>query len=279
MFGSLFRACAVLVALVGPAAAEPVAFQSRINGQYVGTTDTGLLAANARGPEALVLDMVRLEGNRVAFRDPASGMFLRAGVGPQTLLAVASPHIRGWETFELIQTGADITLRSVQNGLFVGTDGVDARLAATWGTRGQGQSFRLVPIGAVARPDEAAPRVPSADLGFAGRWRLDALFDDGRMLSIRDRAMQEAQVTIARRGGVDGTTGCNQISARILESRSGFVVEDFLTTRVRCYGARADVERHLIDALTEATHFARIGSDVLEIRDSTGRLSARLRRL
>lgn len=282
MFRSLIRAVALLLATIAPASADMVAFQSRLTGQYVGVDGAGLLAAQARGPQALVLDMIRLDGHRVAFRDPQSGLFLRAGVGQQTFLAVASAHIRSWETFELLQDGPDVTLRPVQSGLFVGTDGSQPRLAANWGTRGQGQTFRLVPVGApapqpVPQPPQETSRAPSADLAFAGEWRLDDLFVNGAPVSLNDRAMRQAQMRIGRRGALNGTSGCNAFDARLMEWRSAFRVEGFLTTRVGCQGDRREIERLLVGAVTEAAHFAVVGGR-LEIRDWNGRLRARMRR-
>lgn len=279
----LLRAAALLATLtaaVAPALAETVAFQSRLTGGYVGTDRSGLLVADARGPNALVLDMIRLDGRRVAFRDPDSGQFLRAGVGEQTFLAVASPHIRGWETFELVQNGPDVAIRAEQNGLYIGTDG-SPRLTARWATRGQGQLFRLVPVGTPA-PAPAPAQQPAQqsaeqgrpiahDLPFAGRWVLDDLFVAG----VNDRAMRRASVQIGDRGALSGDTGCNTFSARLMDYRSAFRTENFLITRRRCQGVRDTVERHFSEAMAEAAHFARIGNR-LEIRDWNGRLRARM---
>lgn len=277
MFRLFMQAAVFLALLTGAGSAEMVAFQSRLSGHYVGTDSAGLLMAQAQRPRALVLDMVRLNGNRVAFRDPATGMFLRAGVGQQTYLSIASPHIRGWETFEMAQDGPDVSLRSVQNGLFVGTDGSDARLAAVWGGRGRGQVFRLVHIGRPSAPVEEASHAPRSNLQFAGSWQLRALFENGRAISMSDRAMRQATFRIGRRGSIEGTTGCNSFSARIMDWRSAYRVEDFLMTRMRCQGSRGDVDRLVPAMLTDAAHFARTGT-TLEIRDGNGRLRARLDR-
>ena len=182
MLRSLVRALVVTATLAMPSWAETVAFQSRLNQNYVGVDPSGLLAASARGPQALVLDMVRLDGNRVAFRDPQSGLFLRAGVGSQTHLMVASPHIRGWETFEMVQDGPDVVLRAVQNGLFVGVDPQGARLRAASAHARQAETYRLVPVGQPSQR-QAAPapleRPVQFDLPFAGDWVLDELVDSG----------------------------------------------------------------------------------------------------
>jgi len=274
MLRTLIRACALVALTAVPALAETVMFQSRLTGGFVGIDRSGLLAANASVRQALVLDMVRLEGRRVAFRDPDTGDFLRAGVGQQTYLAVASPHIRGWETFELMQDGQDVTLRSVQNGLYVGANG-DRRLAATWGTRGRGQMFRLVPVGVQAPAAGTGAHRPTSDLPFAGSWVLDVLFQRGRALSLNDQALRQAQLRIARRGGLSGTTGCNTFDAALLEQGSMYEVQDFIMTRRRCHGARGEVARYFREALSDAAQFTLIGGDRMELRDHTGALRAR----
>ena len=266
--------------------ADIVALQSRLTGGYVGVDGAGLLVADAAGPRALRLDMIRLDGNRVAFRDPQSGAFLRAGVGQETFLSIASPHVRGWETFEMVQSGPDVTIRAVQNGLFVGTDGA-ARLTARWGTDGQGQTFRLIPLSAAASPaaspaaipalpaQQAAPesRPVQQDLSFAGRWVLDDLMTPG----FNDRLMRQVTLSIGARGALDGSAGCNRYGGELREWRSAFRVEQLLITRVGCQGMRGQIERAFIDALTDAAHFYRDGNH-LEIRDWNGVLRVRLTR-
>ena len=120
-------------------------------------------------------------------------------------------------------------------------------------------------------------RAPATDLAFAGFWRLDDLFVNGAPVSLNDRAMRQVQLTIGRRGALNGTSGCNEFDARLMEWRSAFRVEDFLTTRVGCQGERREIERLFVGAVTEAAHFAVVGGR-LEIRDWNGRLRARMRR-
>lgn len=264
--GLLARACAVLLVLALPAAAEMVTLQSALTGQGVGVDASGLLAVR-RGP-ALTLDMIRLDGNRVAFRDPQTGLFLRAGIGAQTRLGITSEHIRSWETFELHQTGAGVALRSVQSGAWVGFDGVEPRLDARWGTQGRGQTFHLLPAGGAAQA--AAP------LPFAGGWVLDELFGGGRPLGLDARVVQVASLQIGAEGGLNGHSGCNSFSARMLRQGNGFEVQDFLTTRVGCRAGRS-VERMLYAAITGAVQVSMTGNR-LELHDIHGLLTARFTR-
>lgn len=243
-----------------------VTLQSALTGQAVGVDAAGLLAVR-RGP-ALTLDMIRLTGNRVAFRDPQSGLFLRAGIGAQTQLGVASEHIRAWETFELHQTGAGVSLWSVQSGAWVGFDGVEPRLNARWGTQGRGQTFHLVPAGGAAQA--AAP------LPFAGAWVLDELFASGRPMGLDARVVQVASLQIGPEGALDGHSGCNSFSAQMLRQGNGFEVQDFLTTRVGCRAGRS-VERMLYAAITGAAQVTLTGN-LLELRDAHGLLTARFTR-
>jgi heat shock protein HslJ len=280
MFRSLLRTCALLAAMTAPAMAEMVAFQARVDGGYVGTDGSGLLSGRAAGPQALVLDMVRLDGNRVAFRDPDSGLFLRAGVGGQTNLMVASPHIRGWETFELAQDGPDVTLRAVQNGLYVGLDAASGRLRAAYRTPSLSATYRMFPVSMQpANPPQApqreAGRVPQSNLPFAGGWVLEDLYG---VDVASDRAVRQARMTIGWRGAIDGYSGCNSFSARLLETRSAFVTDDVVTTFRRCHGDAGAVERGFYDMLNDAAHFGVAGNGLLEVRDWNGRLRARFRR-
>ncbi|PVH28153.1 META domain-containing protein [Pararhodobacter oceanensis] len=273
MFFPILRAVAVALLLALPAAADTYSFQSRINGLYVGVDGAGVLSAQVGAADALVLEMVPLRGRQVAFRDPQSGRYLRAGVGQQTYLAVASPHIRGWETFEMIGSGSDIALRSVQNGLYVGTDGRATRLRAAWASRGAGQEFRITRRSGEAPQME--PQAPRQDLDFAGGWVLERLYEGGRRVALGDPALRQAQLQIGRRGGVSGDSGCNGFDARILVGSARYVVEDFLITRRRCQGETGEVERLLTRALGDAAQFNLVGAGRMEIRDASGRLRAR----
>lgn len=260
MLGKALRACALLVAMALPASAELVTLQSMLTGQSVSVDASGLLAVR-RGP-ALTLDMIRLNGNRVAFRDPQSGLFLRAGIGSQTQLGVASEHIRAWETFELREAAAGVSLLSVQSGAFVGFDGIEPRLNARWGTQGLGQTFRLVPAAAAVAP---------ASLPFAGNWTLHDLFSS---YGLDARLLQVASLRIGASGALNGQSGCNSFQARLNSQGSDYRVDDFLTTRVRCSGWEGTIETMYYAALTDTVQVTMVGNR-LELRDRQGILRAR----
>ena len=215
-------------ALAAPAtaSAETVLLQSVQNGRYVAAGRDGYLAANTdQGARAQGLELVRLEGNRVAFRDPASGRFLRAGVTGSTLLAVGAPHIRGWETFEMRRLGGgQIALRSVQNGRYVRAGvGRGALLAAVSERVAGWETFRLVPFDARAEaprpPHEERPRDERVDL--AGSYRVIAVANPGgRGVERLERSLSRGtQVTIQRGGAFSGTVGCNQFNGEMRQRR------------------------------------------------------------
>lgn len=273
MLRPFLRAAALVLTLASPAAAELVSMQAVQPATRVGIDPTGRLSLN--GGTAMTLDMVQLEGNRVAFRDPQSGLFLRAGVGAQTELAIASPHIRSWETFELIPNGPGYALRSVQNGMYVGADPANPRLAAVWGTRGMGQTYLLQPVGQQAPAAQAA-----APGSFSGNWRLHALYANGRPMALDAQALQQAQITISRGGGIHGTSGCNSFDAAIILRRGQHDVTDFLTTRRGCHGVTGQIEQGFFSALTGASLFELSPQGQwLDLRDGNRRLLARLRRM
>ena len=126
--------------------------------RYFGTiTNRGGLigAAVPDTARAEAFEMIRLDGNRLAFRSLRTGDYLRAGVGQGTHLMAASPHIRGWETFEMEGRAGGVALRSVQNGRYLTVaGGGDAGLVSATADRvGATELFRLETVAArAARP-------------------------------------------------------------------------------------------------------------------------------
>jgi|GEM_PF-1036525 len=300
MFKLLSLAAAIAVSLLTPlaASAETVAFQSRQNGNYLAFDSSGVLAARAAGPEAQLFELIRLERDRVAFRDPSSGRFLRAGVTAATYLALGERHIRGWETFEMRQDGPDITLRSVQNGKFVRAGvGPETRLAAVSEQARGWETFRLVPVtmqrgpastGPAPAPDTlasgAARRGPAteanvpADLWFAGRWRVADVHDGaGRgMAGLNDRILREIEIDIDRSGRVAGYSGCNHFTGQIVELGVRNRVEHFVTQKRGCAPARGEIQRAFYDGLTAMEAVAGSPGRMVEVFDRNGRTRLRL---
>lgn len=133
----------------------------------------GLVGAAAPDhARAAAFEMIRLDGNRFAFRDLSSGEYLRAGVGQGTHMMITSPHARGWETFEMIGLTGAVALRSIQNGLFLTVEPGDAGLiSATAEVIGARERFMISTI-------SAAPEIPVAqgrvELAFSYAFDLDS---------------------------------------------------------------------------------------------------------
>ncbi|PTX00851.1 META domain-containing protein [Pararhodobacter aggregans] len=268
MLRSFCRALALVLCLTAPAFAEVVTLQSLATGQPVGRDSAGLLRLGAGA--AVPMEMIRLDGRRVAFRDPASGLFLRAGIGAATEMALVSPHIRGWETFELWDQGGSVSLRSVQSGQFVGADGRGQRLNATWGSAGRAQQFQLIPTGAAPRP--LPPRPPAAV--FVGQWRVQDLYVNGQSQPLSMATRAAVQLGIDRQGGAQGNTGCNAFDGRVTAEGGGHRIGGIMMTRRGCGGEAGQVERLLLEAFG-ATRLLEIQGGRLILRGEGGRLLAR----
>lgn len=288
----LFLSLLLLVVAAVPALSETVIFQSRLTGNYLAFDRQGLLASIARGPQAQPFELIRLDGNRAAFRDPASGRFLRAGVGQGTHLALGEAHIRAWETFELTRLGGgDVRLRSVQSGAFVGYDGTGP-LHARWGTAGAGQTFRMAPVTLPARSPPGAHahgadlwQIPR-DFAFAGHWQLQTIFDLRLQPLPFDTSMvRDVWLAFDRQGAVRGHSGCNGFTAQLMESANVRRIERFLTERAGCVRARLDVQSAFYDAVSSVEMVAhgfdanrRVQRNLLDFYDRNGILRLRFLR-
>jgi hypothetical protein len=85
-----------------------------------------------------------------AFKSAQNGKFVRAGVGPGTLLAAVCPQQDGgWGNFELVELGNQrFALRSVQNGKYVRAGvGPGTLLAAVSDHVGGWESFEKIELG------------------------------------------------------------------------------------------------------------------------------------
>lgn len=271
MLRSLVRALALLLCLSAPALAQVVTLQSLATGQPVGRDGAGLLRLGAGA--AVPMEMIRLDGRRVAFRDPASGLFLRAGIGAATEMGLVSPHIRGWETFELVEQGGSVTLRSVQSGQYVGADGRGQRLNATWGSAGRAQQFQMIPANASLRP--LPPRPPAAI--FTGEWQVQDLYENGQALPFSAAVRASVWMSINRQGAAEGNTGCNSFGARVTAEGGGHRIGGIMMTRRGCIGEAGQVERQILAAFN-ATRQLEVQGGWLILRGEGGRPLARLSR-
>lgn len=199
----------VVTAAAGQARAAEVLLQSAMTGQFV-RVQGGTLAASGHADNAVRLELVRLQGSKVAFRS-RDGSYVRAGVGQQTLLAAGSPHVRGWETFEMVPGNRGVSLRSVQNGKFVTVDGRTGRLSATGRTRGASTEFNM----------PGAPRDNAAQGGgnrpqvrWDGNWTQIWIASPNGNLH-RPPSSARAQFSIGRDMSVSTTMGCNRLNTRL----------------------------------------------------------------
>lgn len=283
LFKSFFKTLSLslgltLAALTSTAQAEMITLRAEDSGAFVGTLSNGLLAARTNIQRPLQLEMIRLDGNRVAFRDPRSGQYLRAGVGQRTNLMVASPHIRGWETFELHDRGHAVQIRSVQSGEYVGYNRRTGRLRAVHG-RGEARTrFRIVPIAerAQAQPQPAA----RTRTDISGQWQLVGLGGpNGGWLSISRAALREASIHISSGGSFSADTGCNSADGNIVTRGTRMDVQNMLVTRRLCHGDEGEVDAGMRRALGEADWFERSHDGrLMQITDRNGRVLARFRR-
>tara|TARA_R110002020_G_scaffold36134_8_gene108635 strand:- start:2893 stop:3780 length:888 start_codon:yes stop_codon:yes gene_type:complete len=273
------------------AKAEEILLQSVQSGMYVTVVD-GMLAAAARGPRgASRFETVRLEGDRVAFRDLRSGSYVRAGVGQGTFLANGSPHIRGWETFELVRIRGDkLALRSVENGKYVRAGvGRDSLLAASSGRAAGWEQFRFVnPADAQAGASQGGNQPGAHQGGNRGGLDLDDLFgnyrithiaaDNGFLVRLGRELHDRSTLSIDDRGTLRATVGCNSISMQVSVS-NGRVRSNgqAMTTRMMCrrQGEMA-AEKAIIEAIRASrtvvregrtvTFKAASGAEILKIR-------------
>ncbi|MXN65918.1 META domain-containing protein [Stappia sp. GBMRC 2046] len=241
-----------VVCLPVPAFADIVHLKSLRSGRYV-TLDVdraGLLAATAQKKRnAAKLELVRLSGNRIAFRVPTNNTFVRAGVGDRTLLSAGSPRIEGWETFEMHPLSRHrFALRSLRNGRYVRAGvGRASLLAAVSRNIGEWETFELVK--AQSRPHARKPAIPS----LHGNWQIRMVRgEDGRLAPVAPVLAQAAKIEVGRTGRFTAFTGCNEIAGRLSQDRTRIRVSRVVATNRGCSGKRGELERRFLGALRSA---------------------------
>lgn len=261
----LLAALIALAAALPHARAEPVVIKSLQNGKYAGFTGGYLAADRSRGA-AHVFDLINLDGNKMALRDPATGTYLRAGVTGQTLLALGAPRIGGWETFARGWSGTGVTLTSVQNGKFLRAGLGPQSLFGAVSDRAAGwESFAFERVGdAGARPDQAGP------VSFAGDWRVQEMYQGGQPVSLNDRMLRQTRFTITRAGGLSGSAGCNTLGAAISQSGTRITVSNVTSTKMLCRTPGYELEVMLAQVLPRAVQYA-FSPRMLMLYDAQGR--------
>jgi hypothetical protein len=261
-FGILLGAQAV-------AKAEQIVLQSVHSGKYV-TLVNGRLAATApNARRASMFDTVRLEGNRMAFRDLRTGTYLRAGVGKGAFLAPGSPHIRGWETFEVQRLrGGAVALRSAQNGRYVRAGvGAGSRLAAVSPHARGWETFRLVSIQDLINGGNENAGRGGPDLGdIAGTYRITHVaVKNGFLVRLGRDLAQQSSLSLSDRGNVRVSVGCNTMSAKVRVRNGQFRTEGGLMgTKMYCPGQGVMAAEHGVSqALTKSRTVVRDGRTLI----------------
>lgn len=231
--------------LVAPAMAADVVLQWASTNANV-TVRSGLLVATGNTRDAARFEIVRLEGRRIALR-ARDGSYVRAGIGPRTLLGTGSPHIRGWETFELDMHGGDTySLRSVQNGKYVTVER-NGDLAASSELRGTHAQFRLITVPDRPRP----PGPPAPAFSWQGTWnRVWIAGVDGRGVP----APREARVSfvVDANMAVGFTAGCNSLATRMEVRGRNVNFAPVMSTRRACNNAQQVYEQLVASAMRAA---------------------------
>lgn len=242
-------------AFASAASAADIVLQSLYTNGYV-QQDGGVLVARGNDRAAQRLEIIRLQGNRIALRTP-EGTYVRAGVGQGTRLATGSPHIRGWETFEMVTTpDSRVHLKSVQNGRFVVADR-RGTLSATDALRSAQSEFRVAAApgrpGAGQRPpqqDDARPR-----FDWTGNWSFLRVAGPGGQLMAPPRNAR-VEFTVDRNMRVGVSVGCNRIGSQLrIQGRNRVEFTQTFSTRMLCQGALGRYERALIDAMSKVERF------------------------
>lgn len=233
-------AAAALIACAATyAQAAEILLQSTLTGAFV-RVHNGTMSASGHADNAVRFEMIRLEGTRVAFRT-RDGSYLRAGVGQSTRLASGSPHIRGWETFEMVPGANGVSLRSLQNGKFVTVDRQTGQLSATSRTRGISTEFNMPGAPRAA----AGARTPVVQ--WTGNWTQVWLASPNGTMH-RPPAGSQATFRIAQDMTVHTSMGCNQLSSRLTVDGQRARYSAVMTTRVRCSNAQQGYETGLGNA-------------------------------
>lgn len=285
-------ALGLLLASQALARAEETLLQSVRSEMYVTVVNGTLAAAAPDARRASRFETVRLEGDRVAFRDVRSGSFVRAGVGQGAFLAIGSKHIRGWETFEVVRIRLDkVALRSVENGRYVSVgDGPHAQLAAVSGHAASREHFRLVnPVDAGQGNNHAGnnpgnnhdDRRGGLDLDdLLGAYRITHIVaDNGFLVRLGRDLADRSTLSIDQRGRVRASVGCNAISMRVAVRDGRVRAEGPATsTRMMCPDqGQAAAEAAIIEALSSARRVDRDRRTVI-FKAANGAELLRLRR-
>lgn len=262
---SILAVFLMMTGAAAPVVADEIVLISSHTRDYIGPDASGMLKGVPNEAQALVVDRITLDGNKVAFR-ALDGKFVRAGVGQQTLLAATSAHIRGWETFEIVRvTNAKFAIKSVQNGKYVSI-GANGRLSATAADIGTRETFSAKaasPQRPNPPPPPPQPEVEDDDADVAGFWKIHRIRTvDSTLISMPQSIRNEALISIRANGRFEATTGCNEITGRV-RAEGGLVrFSNVSTTRRFCIGDAGNFELLLLVAFNHSSYVEQHGDEL-----------------
>lgn len=234
------------------------------SGKYVNLFN-GTLAANTNDPDlALRIKKIDLGGGRWALFDVGANKYIRAGVGPNTLLAPLSPHVRGWETFEIRNEGRDRhSIKSVQNGKYVRAGvGASSLLAAVSQSPAGWEHFRFIPA-----PDLNSPLQSGSYRSIDGSYSVTHVAaENGFLVRLGPELARAAWMQIDREGRISATAGCNRISANLRQNDNWITTPDnqVIITRVGCADRSIhNTELGIYSAIRDVQEFTRTGDNYL----------------
>lgn len=257
-----------------PAGATSYYIQSKQNGKYAGFY-RGYLAARFDRNHAQAFEAVELANGRVAFQDPASGRYLRAGAAGAdlNLLEWGDVRLDEWEMFDNMVVGGYTALRSVANGKYVRAGiGQQTYFGAVSDHTLGWEQFRLVEANAAAPENTGWLR----DM-MSGGWRVgDMLDQNGRALGFSTPRLEAVRFIIQRNGSFRLTAGCNTVTGQIdiVRARTGEVrFSNILSTRLpraSCNADFFDLEQTMADLLEDIRSVERLDNNRLMLRYANG---------
>lgn len=266
LIAAALLACSAVIANLstGSAEAAEVYLKSKHSGKYVGISG-GRLAANIANPaRALRFDMVRLRGNKVAFKTVGDGKYVRAGVGQGAFLASGSPHIRGWETFQLMRLGnGTVALKSNQNGKLVraGVGNNSFLAAVSSGKPRAWELFVLAPAGSGGATSSGGGDARH----IAGNWRLISVASSqtGVLTRLSPELSRASRVSIAPAGHVAATVGCNSVTGSISQNGGHVETSQAVMTRKACPDRSVmSAERSFASSFSDASSITKSGRSI-----------------
>lgn len=257
-------AVAVMTSTAVPALSDEIVLISSHTRDFIGAdaANGGTLKGVPLEAQALVVDRITLDGNKVAFR-ALDGKFVRAGVGAQSMLAAASAHIRGWETFEIVRvTNAKFAIKSVQSGKYVSLN-ANGRLTASAANIGSRETFSSR-VADVPAPQPLPPVIDfDDDVDLAGNWRIHRVRTlDASLIPLPASIRGDSFVNVRANGRFTASTGCNDISGRVRAEEDLVQFTNVAATRMFCLNDAGAFEALLLVAFDHSSRVEDRGDEL-----------------